>query len=191
MLSIILEKSLRQTLQYKQELSEKCQKLGEKDILITLLPFQKEWTIIFSHGEIRCYQERNPKTPDLHISASPSAFLAMVLKNDSKNITIEGDMVLAQVLQQCFHYADIDWEKWLQDIVGESFSYPIIQLLRKSHEKISDHYQNKKIQIADYLQEELNCLPLPSEIQSFCHDIDELKLRCDRLEARLNQVTQT
>lgn len=190
MLSIILEKALNKALQYNPDLAEKCRTLGEKDVLVTIQhKIKQQWTIIFSHGEIRCYEgigyRIREKKPDLSISATPQALLTMILKDDKTGLKMEGDAVLAQTLQQCFNYADLDWKKLFSDKLGESFGYPVFTLLRKSYEKIRQIHQRGKTQITDYLQEDMDYLPLPSEVDAFCEEVDELRLRVDRLEANL------
>lgn len=188
MLYFIIEKALKKALKYHPELTEKLRRLEEKDILITLLPFKQEWSIIFSYGEVRCFNGKGRKKPDLHISATPKALLAMIIKEDKTGLQLEGDMVLAQILQQCLSATDIDWEKFIYDHVGESMgnmiSFPVTTFLRKTRKKIKQINQETKIHVADYLQEDMDYLPLSSETQDFYTAVDDLKYRVDRLEAK-------
>lgn len=184
MLTILIEKALENALKYHPTLAEKCRTLGEKDILITLLTSPtKCLTLIFSNGEARCYEGKTARKPHLHISATPQAFIAMMLKDDKTGLQLDGDVVLAQFLQQCFSYTDLDWESLLNDKLGKSLSYPIIAAFRKGRETIQILQQHTTTKVSDYLQEDLDCLPLPTEVRAFCNEVDELKMRVDRLEA--------
>lgn len=166
--------------------------LAEKSILITLLPFEKHWKIIFSHDDVYCYEfsdedKKSKKHTDLHISATPRALLAMLLRGDRTGLKLEGDVVLAQTLEHCFHeFVSNNGEsfirKFFQDKLGD-FSYPIIALFRKGYEKIQDLNADIKTTLTDYLQEDTDCLPLLSEVRDFCDAVDELRLKMDRLEA--------
>ncbi len=164
--------------------------LDNKEVLITLLPINQSLTLVFSEGKMHCFGGKSAKAPDLHISATPTAFLAMILKEDKTKIQMTGDAVLGQALQQFLNYANIDWENIIQNALGESFSYPVISFLKKTHEKLSQIHQGKKNQIMDFLQEDTNCLPLSSEVKDFCDAVDELKLRVDRIEALLKSFIQ-
>jgi ubiquinone biosynthesis accessory factor UbiJ len=165
------------------------EQLEKKEILLTLLPFNQSLTIIFEAGSMLCFLDRSGKKPDLSISFTPSALLAIVCKQDKTGLKMQGDAVLAQALEHCFYDVSMNWETFIEQLLGESFSYPVIVLLRNIHEKIRTIRQKTKNHVADYLQEDTSALPLPLEVTHFCNQIDELKLRVDRLEARFNLVT--
>lgn len=190
MLNILVEKALKTSLCYHPELFEKCRALGEKTIVMTLLPMDISITIIFSHGEPHCFYGADPERlqqPDCHLSATPQALIAMIVQDDKTGLILTGDPMLAVLLQQCLSYADLDWEKCIEDSLGDALTYPVTTLLRKGQEKIHTIHQHKKMQIADYLQETTDALPLPAEVSVFNQDVDDLRLRVDRLEARIKQ----
>lgn len=186
MIHLIIEKALQKTLELQPALAEKCKLQGEKNIIITLLPINLSWTISLINGEVRCFQGKNlgHTIPDLSISATPKALIAMALHDDKTQLHMDGDVILAQLLQQCFHYADIDWDK----VLGDSFSYPVLTGLRNAKNKIQQVHQRLKNKTMDYFQEEIELVPFSSEINDFCHEVDELKLRMDRLEAQWQQA---
>ena len=194
MLNLLIEKALCTSLRYHPELLEKCRALGEKTIVMTLLPMDISITIIFSHGEPHCFYGADPERlqqPDCHLSATPQALIAMIVQDDKTGLILTGDPMLVVLLQQCLSYTDWDWEKCiadsLGDTLGQALTYPVTTLLRKSQEKIQTIHQHKKMQIADYLQETTDALPLPAEVSIFNQDVDDLRLRVDRLEARIKQ----
>lgn len=186
MIHLILEKALQKTLELQPALAEKCKLQGEKNIVITLLPINLSWTISLINGEIRCFHGKNlgHTQPDLSITATPKALIALALHDDKTQLKMDGDVILAQLLQQCFHYSDIDWDSAL----GNSFSYPILAGLRQTKNKIQQIHQRLKNKTTDYFQEEIELVPFSSEINTFCHEVDELKLRMDRLEAHWQQA---
>lgn len=187
MIHLLIEQALTKVLKYHPDLADKCRRLNEKNIMITLLPFQKQWTIFLSKGEVRCFNGASSETPDLCISATPSALIAMIVRDDKTGLTLEGDLVLAQLLQQCLHLADLDWESAMNDMLGEKLSdaigYPMMTFLQKSREKIKQIHDSTKLTLVDFLQEDTDSLPLPSEVNEFCEAVDDLKQRVDRLTA--------
>lgn len=189
MLSFLLETVLQK---YFQQNPAIAQKFSGKSILITLLPLKKHWKIAFNQNNAICYslssEEAETQQFNLKLSATPYSLFAMLLREDKTGLNLEGDGVLAQALEQCFREA-LDKktvEKIVQEYLGDFNIYPVKALFKKTRECFKTWQNDSKNTISDYLQEDNNCLPLPSEVKDFCHEIDELRLRVDRLEARLN-----
>jgi ubiquinone biosynthesis protein UbiJ len=190
LLSFLFETVLKNSLQSNPKLAEK---LVGKNILIRLLPLKEQWKIVFNPGnDVHCYQisceEDNLEKADLKISATSQALIAMLLRGDRTGLQLEGDVVLAQVLERCFHDMFDESsliEQFFGHRVGESSVYPVKTLFQKGREKIKALKKDTQMAMTDYLQEDTDCLPLPSEVKEFCDSVDELKLQVDRLEAWL------
>lgn len=189
MLSFFLEKALRKYCQLHPELSEK---LYQKSILIHLSPLNKYWKIIFiGNNDVSCYtlsfEEAESHSVDLKISATPQSLIALLSRGDKTGLKLEGDAILAQVLDHCFNEVldEKSIEKLFQSYLGDFGFYPVKTLIKKSQKCFKDWQVQTKNTVSDYLQEDNNYLPIPSEVHAFCHEVDELRLRVDRLEARL------
>jgi|GEM_PF-6989286 len=184
-----LNQCLKKGLRCDPLLHETLLPLQGKTIIITaLLPagVEKDWVLQFKENRIDCPAILSSKA-DLRIWASPKTLLELILKNNHSAIKMEGDVILAQSLQKCLNRLPMNWENYLSDTLGETLSYPVISLLKKGRESIEQWNKNNKTRIADYLQEDTQQLPLPEEIEQFCSEVDELKLRADRLEALWEQ----
>jgi ubiquinone biosynthesis protein UbiJ len=189
MLSFLFETILQKHLLLNPSVA---QKLSGKSILITLLPLKKHWKIAFNQESVICYavssEETGSQQFNLKLSAAPHDLLAMLLREDKTGLGIEGDVVLAQTLEQCFREA-LDKktiEKIFQEYIGDFNFYPVKALFKKTRAHLKTLHNHSKNTITDYLQEDNDCLPIPSEVKNFCHEVDELRLRVDRLEARFN-----
>ncbi len=159
--------------------------LAGKTILITLLPLKKHWKVIFFQDDVYCYDisdnEKDTATANLTISATPQALMAMLIRGERTGLKLEGDVVLAQALEHCLN----ECPSFVQEKLEDTSFYPITALFKKGCEKIQKLCSKSQRTLADYLQEETDCLPLPSEVKIFCDEVDELKLRVDRIEAHM------
>ncbi len=189
MLSFLFETALKKYCQSNPLIAEK---LTGKSFIVTLLPLKQHWKISFNYGDIVCYsifsEEVKNQEANLKISATPQALLAMLLRHDRTGLKLEGDMVLAQTLEQCFNDALVKnaVEKLLQEYLGDFSFYPVKTLFKKGREQLKSWQNRSKNTITDYLQEDNECLPIPSEVKTFCNEVDELRLRVDRLDARFH-----
>lgn len=186
MFSFLFETALKKYCELNPSIATK---IAEKSILITLLPLNKHWKIIFNRNNVVCYllsaEEVIEQPVNLKIAATPQALIAMLLRGDRTGLKIEGDVVLAQTLEHSFsEIADPKiLEKIFQENLGDVSFYPIKTLFKKGFEHLQTWQTRSKNKIADFLQEDRDCLPLSSEVKDFCNEVDELKLRMDRLEA--------
>src|SRR3990167_11486272 len=100
MLSFLLETELKSS--FQPDLAEN---LAGKSMLITLLPFEKSWKIVFSRHDINVNAINGPCPysfhPDLQISATPRALFALLSRGERSGLHLEGDVVLAQKLERC------------------------------------------------------------------------------------------
>lgn len=193
MFSFLFETALQKYCELNPSIATK---IAEKSILITLLPLNKHWKIIFNRNDVVCYllsaEEVIEQPVNLKIIATPQALIAMLLRGDRTGLKIEGDVVLAQTLEHSFsEIADPKIiEKIFQENLGDFSFYPIKTLFKKGFEHLQTWQTRSKNTIADFLQEDRDCLPLSSEVKTFCYEVDELRLRMDRLEAHFLSGTQ-
>ncbi len=146
---------------------------------------------------------------DLHLSAlhegvesaslhgSAAALAGLLLRREhidnlrARGVELRGDTAFVQELQALLLDLDIDWEFHLSKVVGDiptqAFSDAVSEagtVLRKTGSRLREN-------VSDYLHEESGLLPTAAELETFYGEITELKLRADRLQARLERLSQT
>lgn len=135
--------------------------------------------------------------PDVRFTGSPLAFARMGLGGEPRSllfageVTVEGDMKVAQRFQRLFEKLDIDWESLLARYTGKTLATHIIGGLRESHAWRVETVDAFSLNLVEYLQEESRELPVPVEAELFFADVDELRADCDRLEAKILRLEQT
>jgi len=132
--------------------------------------------------------------PDAILSGSPLAFIRLGLSESPRrelfggDITIEGDTDVARRFQTLFERLDIDWEGWLARYTGETLAGRIVGLLRSTHAWRKRLFENLRLDLAEYLQEESRELPASAEAELFYREVDVLRADYDRLQARMERL---
>jgi ubiquinone biosynthesis accessory factor UbiJ len=139
-------------------------------------------------------QQHYGAEPDATLAGSASALLRLVSSEDKaaalfgKGVTISGDSALANRLQTILADADIDWEGLLADQIGDLPAYQAARFLRQQGSYWRQTGSSLSHNLGEYLQEEARLLPPRAELEAFMADVDNLRQRSDRLEARLQRI---
>lgn len=105
-------------------------------------------------------------------------------------VEIDGDVELGTQVQRIFEKLDIDWEEHLSRLTGDIIAHQFGNTVRGLFawgERSADHLGED---LADYLQEEREVLPVGWEVEEFIDDVDTLRSDVDRLEARVKRLTK-
>ena len=132
--------------------------------------------------------------------AGPASSLLKMLGNGEhgradRNIRIEGDAELLLDLQQTLNRLDIRWEDLLQPALGDGLGDVLIAGIGDAAAGARDWSRqaggNIKRNLANYLQYESGAMPTPEDLATFADQVDNLRLRLDRLQARLDILTRS
>ncbi len=105
-------------------------------------------------------------------------------------VEIDGDVELGQQIQRVFEKLDIDWEEHLSRLTGDIVAHQLGNAVRDLFawgERSADHLGRD---LADYLQEEREILPVDWEVTAFIDGVDTLRSDVDRLEARVRRLSK-
>lgn len=105
-----------------------------------------------------------------------------------ERLLVDGNTALAHQLQRALSQLEPDWEaamaRYLGDVPAHFLGKSIRNAVHWSRNAVSTMNSN----VEEYLHEESRALPGRRELEATFQDIDELSLRTERLEARLNQL---
>jgi ubiquinone biosynthesis protein UbiJ len=105
-------------------------------------------------------------------------------------VEIDGDVELGTKLQRIFERLDIDWEEHLSRLTGDIVAHQLGNTVRGFFawgRRAADHLGHD---VADYLQEENETLPVAWEVEEFIQGVDTLRSDVDRLEARVKRLAR-
>ena len=109
-----------------------------------------------------------------------------LLKNQLK---IKGDPELGEMLREILQKIDIDWEEHLSRVVGDPIALKFCQTARRVADTGKGILKALALNFQEYLHHEARLTPHEHEVEMFIRDVTTLKHDVDRLEARLNRLT--
>ena len=105
-------------------------------------------------------------------------------------IAVEGDLNAGEALRHIFTAIDIDWEEQLSKLVGDIAAYKIGTAVHAVGNAFKKAQKTLGLNIKDFLQLEINALPLRKDVNHFMDAVTTLRFDVDRLEARLHRLQQ-
>jgi len=189
-----LQLALNTALTLDEQMPDKLKAIEGKVLKLVITPLNVHFFIRFANKEILlldCYEEQ----PDTIIYSSPLGLIRLSLLPSSKarslfndKIRIVGDVELGQKIKQLFDEMDIDWESHLAEFTGDVVAHQIGSFVRKGLQFKKQISTSMRLNMSEYIQEELRLTPSKNEIEDFFKDIDELSLDVERLTAHINQL---
>lgn len=122
--------------------------------------------------------------------------LISLINSDRVNLKDSGVQLIGSTsllidLQKILARLDIDWEEILSKLLGDILGPQSAQLIRKKISWGKTRADNLRRLAGDFLIEELQVLPSKPALEFFYHQVDEVKLGVDRIEARLAQLAKS
>lgn len=154
-------------------------------------PFATTWTLARAGDQVQVRSQPDDQAV-LSISGKPVAFAALALGDDrvfaDERLRVAGDTALAHQLQRAMDQLEPDWEAAMARHIGDVPAHLLGRSIRNAVQWSRNAFNTMNANIEEYLHEESRALPGRRELEATFADIDELNLRAERLEARLNQL---
>lgn len=112
---------------------------------------------------------------------------ATLLEND---ITIDGDMRVAEAFSTILREVDIDWEELFSKMVGDIFAHQAGNVVRETSDWFKQTAEAFRLNTGEYLSEESKVTPAEAEIESYTDEVDDIRMDVDRLTARIKQLQE-
>lgn len=189
-----LQQAVNLTLSLDETRKARMQALQGKVIKLIVKPLNVIFYIRFSDTqlELRSHYE---DAVDTTIESSPLGLIRLSLLPASKvrslfndQIKMSGNVEVGQQVKQLFDELDIDWEGHLAQFTGDVIAFQIGSMFRKGRSFKNQFQTSLQQNVTEYLQEELRMVPSREEMEDFFHDVDELSLHVERLQALINQL---
>ena len=133
---------------------------------------------------------------DTTISGTPLALAKLGMAKNSQaemfegEVTITGDLKLGGQFNRLFASLDIDWEEQLSKVTGDMAAHTLGNISRSYFSTKKRNVNSMKMNMGEYLQEEVRYLPSQNEVDAFMSDVDILRNDVSRFEARLKKLEQ-
>lgn len=187
-----LQTAVNHALALDETMPSKIAALHDKVIEIIISPLEVRFFITFEQNQFILLDVYEGE-PDTIIRSSPMGLIRLSLLPASSvrslfndKIKITGDIELGQNIKKLFDQMDIDWEGHLAHFTGDVLAFQVGNLFRRGL-AVKQHFSDSmRHNFRDYFQDELRLFPSGEEINDFFHDIDQLSLDVERLQARIN-----
>jgi ubiquinone biosynthesis protein UbiJ len=129
----------------------------------------------------------------LRVAATPASLLAMGLRRDDDSVApgkveIAGDAELARRLEKLARNYAPDVEEVFANMFGDVLGVPLARAVRGALEHAREGAQHTVEDVADWLREESRLAVAPAEMDGFLDDVDHLRERAERFDARLSRI---
>lgn len=134
--------------------------------------------------------------PDASLAGSQRALSRLLLSDDQPaalhdpDIELHGDVQLIQRLHRALSQLDIDWQDLLGPVLGDIITRAAATGWQHSRDTATHAASTLRRNITDYAQEEAALTPSRQQAAHFTADLDALRLRLDRLQARVRHLQQ-
>ena len=133
-------------------------------------------------------------TPDAHLRGAPLSLARLALSEHGRStlfngaVEMEGDTELSQQLQDILNAVDIDWEEQLSRLTGDVVAHQVGNAARSAQHWAGEARKSLELDVADYLHEEAQHVPVRGEVERFATDVDTLRADIERLAARIKRL---
>lgn len=187
-----LQKAINAALSLDERMPEKISALDKKVLKLIITPLDVHFFIRFANQEIILLDEYEGDA-DTIIHSSPLGLIRLSLLPASKarslfneKVRLSGDIELGQQVKQLFDEMDIDWEGHLAQFTGDVVAHQIGSFVRKGIDFKNHLSESMRLNVSEFLHEELSLVPTQNELEDFFHDIDTLRSDVERLQAHVN-----
>ncbi len=177
-LATTLETQLNQALHWDQSSLEVLNKLSGKIIRIELSGFDLNFTLFPDNQGVIVLSDYNGEV-DVRMSSAPFTLLRLLVQQEvtlsnNPDITITGDIDIAQQLLQLLRELNIDWEEQLAQHLGEVPTHKLGTLIKQCQTQSRDSLNH--------------FVPSRVEMETFFKAIEILRRDIERLEQRVERL---
>lgn len=189
-----LEKLINAYLNLDPQSQAQLQPLIGKQCLIEITNITTIFYLCFEKNGICIHTESLEQEPDLIVRGSMSALWRLFQSTPNtfqlhlRDVKIVGDLHLAQSIKLFFQSIDIDWEEQLSRLTGDVIAHEFFRGVSAFGQWQRKARENFKLNLTEYLQEEVGYFPLNEEIKTFIQEVDILRDDIERLEIRIERL---
>jgi ubiquinone biosynthesis protein UbiJ len=197
-LGALLEGALNRALALDPDSAANLAALEGRRIGVELRGMNLALAIAVREGRLRVgpHRENSPDSNehDLNVRAAPASLLAFALRRGEDaplppgKVEISGDAQLARLLEKTARDFRPDFEEAFAKTFSDVIGVALARALRGAFAHARESAQALARDTAEFLREESRDLIAPAEMETFLDDVDALRERADRLEARIARV---
>lgn len=190
-----LERALNHVLALDPETREALSKLEGRRIGVHLQGAELAFDIAVREGTLRIEppSQEDAARADLRVTATPLSLLALAMPREGDTlppgkVAIAGDAELARRLERLAREFAPDLEAAFARTFGEVIGVAIARALRETTRALRTGARHAGSDAADWLRDEARLVVPRGELDDFLDDVDRLRERAERLQARVQRL---
>lgn len=192
----LISKAINFALHADPDSQSRIKQLNNKIVRIIIEDWDISIDMQFMNENIQINSINNDIKPDCIIRSKLTTLIKASQQRRRKKaaltpgIHIEGYSHTAEAMWRLLGDLDIDWEEKISSIVGDGAAFRIGQVFRQGKKTFLKQRQIIAKQATSYLQNEAQLLPNSKEIINWQQQVNILRNDVDRIEAKVNKITQ-
>lgn len=193
-LNTLIVSSFNRYLDCDPERAQALENIDDKILSITIK--EANFTLIMQVQNARFFEADLSQQIDASIIVSMHVLSGKMGGQDQNQllkdgiIEIQGDSHVASVFNKVMNEIEIDWQDVISKYTGDIVARQITTGAKSVASVLRRLGDNLRLDVRDYLQDDLQIAVTESEVEHFVEQVDDLRARTDRLEARLNKYTE-
>lgn len=193
-LNTLIVSSFNRYLDCDPERAQALENINDKILSITIK--EANFTLIMQVQNARFFEADLSQQIDASIIVSMHILSGKMGGQDQNQllkdgiIEIQGDSHVASVFNKVMNEIEIDWQDVISKYTGDIVAHQITTGAKSVASVLRRLGDNLRLDVRDYLQDDLQIAVTESEVEHFVEQVDDLRARTDRLEARLNKYTE-
>lgn len=186
-----LENALNHALSLDPETQSKLSALEGRSVQLHLRGIELALAVTVEGSRLKVGPA--PERSDLRVAASPGSLLSMLFRRHGESLApgkvdIAGDAELARRLEKLAGGFAPDIEAAFTRTFGEVIGVPLAKAVRDGLVHARETAAHFAQDGAAWLRDETQLAVAPGEVESFLDDVDTLRERTERLDARLARL---
>ena len=186
-----LETALNHALSLDPDTKARLATLDGRSVQLQLRGIELALAITVEQGRLKVGPA--PESSDLRVAATPGSLLSMLFRRGDDGmapgkVEIAGDAELARRLEKLASGFAPDVEEAFARTFGDVIGVPLAKAVREGLAHAQETASHLSQDGAAWLRDEAQIALAPGEVESFLDDVDALRERTERLEARLARL---
>jgi ubiquinone biosynthesis protein UbiJ len=186
-----LETALNHALSLDPDTQAKLATLEGRSVQLHLRGVEVALAVTVEQGRLKVGPA--PEASDLRVAATPGSLLSMLFRRHDESmapgkVEIAGDAELARRLEKLASGFAPDFEEAFARTFGDVIGVPLAKALREGLVHARETASHLSQDSAAWLRDEARMALAPGEVEGFLDDVDALRERTERLEARLARL---
>lgn len=187
-----LEAAINKILQYDPATRQRVQQLQGRSLSVEITEFGASICVLFEADRVGISAFAD--NPDTRLKGSLPALIRLARSENTNlaeaGVSASGDIELLVAVRRIISDLEFDWEEAINDRLGDLTGHQLAQGVRGQLQWLRERGNAGRRLLGEFLTEELRAVPSAAELQYFNDQVDDLRLECDRLQARVQRLSQ-